>query len=253
MREETKAAIAAAKAASKISLAHFGGLIPYKMKSDNTPVTKIDRLCEKAILEILCGPFPEYSVLSEECGKLGNNCDTRWIIDPIDGTKAFMHAIPTFGNLIALEEKGKITIGVLTVPALGKIIWAEYGKGAFENGKRLHVSKISKLSDASILHGRGKGFLEKGYLRKLRNLLDSVYHSWGFNDPFAFYMLATGKIDAVIETFPKPWDVAAPGLIIEEAGGKFTDLNGKRTLDSDDIAIFSNGLLHNPLQKILRK
>jgi fructose-1,6-bisphosphatase/inositol monophosphatase family enzyme len=197
--------------------------------------------------------FPNDSILSEEGSNVANDSNRRWIIDPIDGTKAFIHGIPTFGNMIALEINGEVCIGAINVPALNLLFYGQKGQGAFANGKRIHVSKESKLDKCSILHGRGKGFLEKGYLRKLRNLLDAVYHSWGFSDPFAFYLVATGRIDALVETFPKPWDVAAPKIILEEAGGRFSDLNGGQSLSSNNIAIFSNGKIHEQLINILKK
>ncbi|MFH0972080.1 MAG: inositol monophosphatase family protein [Candidatus Micrarchaeota archaeon] len=253
-RAELKTAIEAVKAAGKISLKHFGKHIDFEMKGDDTPVTKTDKMCEKRMLEIIKKRFPDDSILSEESKELHKDPKRRWIVDPIDGTKAFIHGIPTYGNMAAFEESGEIVCAAITVPALGKLFFAEKGKGAFEgNGKRIRVSREPHISKATILHGRGKGFLEKGYLKKLRILLNTVYHSWGFNDPFAFYLLATGRVDAVVETFPHAWDVAAPLLIIKEAGGRFTDLAGRETIHSNTIAVFSNNKIHDALLEILRK
>ncbi len=253
MRAELQTAIKAAKSAGDISLKYFGGRVPYTIKPDGTPVTKVDQLCENAILKILRRAFPKYSLLCEESGDIDNNSDRCWIVDPIDGTKAYMHGMPTYGNMIALEENRKIILGVVNLPALNRMIYAQKGFGAYENGRRMQVSTIGDIHKAFILHGRGKGFLEMGYLKKLRKLLDAVYHSWGFSEPYASYLVASGKAEAFVETFPRPWDVAAPKIIIEEAGGKFTDLDGRNTLRSKNIAIYSNGKLHNDLIRILRK
>ncbi|MFH1257627.1 MAG: inositol monophosphatase family protein [Candidatus Micrarchaeota archaeon] len=253
MLRELEVAINAVKAAGRISLDHFGEKIPFQMKADGSPVTSSDKCCDAAILGIIRRNFPDDSVLSEESAELRNDLRRRWIIDPIDGTKAFLRGLPTYGNMVAFEQDGKIVAGAINIPAMGILMHAEVGKGAFVNGKRVHASSETRLSNAYILHGRGKGFLEKGYLKKLRKLLNAAYHSWGMSEPFAHYLVATGKADAFVETFPKPWDVAAAKIIISEAGGKFSDLSGKDTLCSDTIAIYSNNRLHPSLMKILRK
>ncbi len=253
MRKELEIAIEAVKEAGKVSLENFGGRVAFELKSDKTPVTKIDKLCEKIILQGIEGNFPKDSVLSEESKEKKKDPRRRWIIDPIDGTKAFIHGIPTYGNMVAFEEDGEVVLGAINVPALKILFYAQKGEGAFANGEKIGVSNVSQLKEACILHGRGKGFLEKGYLKKLRKLLDSVYHSWGMSEPYAPYLVASGHVDAFVETFPHPWDVAAPKIIIEESGGSFSDLNGKNTIKSNNIAIYSNGLLHSELIKILKK
>ncbi len=253
MSKELRVAISCVRAAKRISFSHFGRRIACELKEDDTPVTQIDRLCEKAMMDRITDAFPEDSILSEESAERKGDPLRRWVIDPIDGTKAFIHGLPTYGHMAAFEENGEIIAGAISVPAMGRVLYAEKGKGAYCNGKRARVSGEAMLRRSSILHGRGKGFLEKGYLKKLRKLLDAVYHSWGFSDPLAFYLIATGRVEALVETFPHPWDVAAPKIIIEEAGGRFSDLSGRQTLHSNTIAIFSNGRIHNDLISILRK
>ena len=253
MSQELKTAILAARKAGTISLAHFKRGVAYEMKPDNTPVTKIDRMCEREIIRIIRSKFPNDSILGEESGRHAGDLQRRWIIDPIDGTKSFIRGLPFYGNLVAFEDCGEITASAICIPAMGLSMHAEIGKGAFCNGKKLQVSNVSRLDEAYILHGRGKGFLEKGYLKKLRILLNSVYHSWGIGDVYGYYLLASGRVDAFVETFPHPWDVAAPKLIVEEAGGAFSDLTGKSTLVSKNIAISSNGKIHNELIRILKK
>lgn len=253
MSSELILAIKAARKAGALSLRHFGRRVDYKMKTDHSPVTAIDHMCEREILRIVSEKFPGDSVLSEETGEKIKDENRRWIIDPIDGTKSFIRGLPFYGNLVAFEEYGEISAGAVCIPAMGILMHAEKGRGAFCNGKRLHVSSARSLTDAYILHGRGKGFLEMGYLKKLRRLLDAVYHSWGIGDVYAQYLLASGKVDAFVETFPHPWDVAAPKIILEEAGGKFSDLSEKPTISSRDIAIASNGFIQDALINILKK
>jgi len=253
MVSELEVAIKAARKAGAISLGHFGKAIGHQMKPDNSPVTRMDRLCEREMLRIVRSAFPDDSILAEESGRQEKDPERRWIIDPIDGTKSFIRGLPFYGNLIAFEDCGEITAGAICVPAMGLLLHAEKGRGAYENGRKIRVSRISELEEAYILHGRGKGFLEKGYLKKLRLLLNGVYHSWGIGDVYGYCLLACGKVDALIETFPHPWDVAAPKIIVEEAGGKFSDLSNNPTIFSNTIAIGSNGLIHSQLIDILRK
>ena len=158
-------AIAAARAAGEIALRYFRTDLTVETKADRSPVTEADRACERRIVEILREAFPDYGFCGEEMGEQAGRASKRWIIDPIDGTKSFIRGIPFFATLIALEEEGEVTVGVVHAPATGELLYARKGEGAFdEAGKRLRVSDESRLSAAMVSFGGLKIFRARGLL-----------------------------------------------------------------------------------------
>lgn len=250
MMRETKVAIAAAKEAGKIAMRYYGKKLEVQIKEDGTPVTIADKLCEKKIISVIRKSFPQHSILSEESGEIKGN-EYRWIIDPIDGTKEFIRGQPFFGILIALEKNGAVLSGVILLPALNKILYAEKG-GAYMNGKRISVSKTKNLKKSYILCGGLKGFYKTNHWNLLRKLTENAASVRSVSAPYACSIVAFGVADANIEPAVHPWDLAAMKIIIEEAGGRVTDFSGKDTIYSGN-AIASNGKLHNKLLKLLRR
>src|SRR5215831_5887503 len=153
MDEILNVAIAAARAAGEIALHYFRTNLTVETKADRTPVTRADRECESCIVEILSERFPDIGFLGEEYGERRGTVNARWIIDPIDGTKNFIRGIPFFATLIALEEEGEITAGVMHAPAISDLLYARKGQGAFANGRQVHVSAVTDLHDAMLIHG----------------------------------------------------------------------------------------------------
>ena len=237
------AAVEAARAAGKIALEYYRGRFDVVMKPDLTPVTQADREAEEAIVDVLARAFPSHGFLGEEFGARGPR-DPRWIIDPIDGTKNFVRRIPFWATLIALEDGGEITVGVVHNPATGELYTARRGGGAHLNGARVHVSDVDDLGRAYLLHAGLKLLREAGRWEGFVRLVDATDRQRGFGDYMGYGLVAEGKADIYLETDLKPWDLAPCKLLIEEAGGRFTDLDGRPTIYSGS-ALATNGRLHD--------
>ena len=244
------AAVEAARAAGEIALGYFRGGVEVTLKADATPVTQADREAERAIVEILGRAFPEYGVLGEEFGGRGST-DVRWIVDPIDGTKNFVRGIPLWATLIALEERGEVTVGVVHNPARGDLYTARRGGGAWKNGERVRVSDVSTLDGAFFVHAGLRLLREAGWWDGFVRLVDATDRQRGFGDYVGYGLLAEGKAEIYLEVDLKPWDLAAPRILVEEAGGRFTDLAGRPTIYSG-TALATNGRLHDAVLALLR-
>jgi len=249
MNKETKVAIQAAKISGRIAMRYFGKGVSAETKSDGTPVTIADRLCEKKIISIIRKKFPENGIIGEESGEIAGD-NHKWLIDPIDGTKDFVRGAPFFSTLIGLEKDGRLEAGVILFPALKRLIYAERGKGAYVNGKRIMVSKTADMEETYMLHGSLKGF----YKTNTSHVLENLKGCWAirsFSSSFGFAMVAEGIADGNIEPVVKPWDLAATKIVVEEAGGRMSDFNGNDTIYAGN-AVASNGKLHDELLEIIR-
>lgn len=246
-----RAAIEAAKAAGEVARYYFGRNLAVETKADRTPVTRADRECEAKIIEVLRAQFPHYGFLGEELGEQVGERSLRWIIDPIDGTKNFIRGIPFFATLIALEEGGEITAGVMYTPTSDELLYARKGQGAFANGRRVQVSAIAHLSDAMLVYGGLKDLKVHpcwpGFLR----LVDMTARQRGFGDALGHSMVICGHAEVVLEPEIKPWDVAATKLLVTEAGGRFSDFHGRASIYTG-TAVISNGLVHDAVLDLLR-
>jgi histidinol-phosphatase len=230
-------ALALAKAADAISLPHFRSGLPIETKSDLTPVTEADRAVEAEIRRLLRSTQPDDAVLGEEGGAAGAGT-RRWIVDPIDGTRNYARGIPVWATLVALEVDGEVELGVASAPALGRRWWAARGAGAFANGTRIRVSAVAAVEEAVLSFP-----LESA----LPALARRAWHARGFGDFWAHMLVAEGAVDGAIDApAVSEWDLAAVQVIVEEAGGRFSDAAGERRIDSGS-AITSNGLLHDAL------
>ncbi len=249
------AAVEAARVAGAIALKYFRGGFEVTLKPDATPVTEADREAEQAIVEILGRAFPSHGFLGEEFGGRGPE-DVRWIIDPIDGTRNFVRRIPVWATLIGLEERGEITVGVIHNPATGELYTTRRGAGAFLNGERLRVSEVTDLPRATLLHA-GVGHVRRtryweGFLRAV----DATERQRGPGDYAGYTLVAEGKAEVYAEIYPpgaglKPWDLAPCKLLVEEAGGRFTDVDGRVTIYSG-TALATNGRVHDAVLALLR-
>ena len=242
-------ALAAARAAGEIAMKYYRGGFEVTLKPDQTPVTQADREGEQAITAILRRAFPDHGFLGEEFGEQGPT-DRRWIIDPIDGTKNFVRGIPVWAILIGLEEQGEVTTGVVLNPASGECFWARKGEGAFCDGERLRVSDLDRLGAATVLHS-DLGLLRAtscwdGFVR----LVDAASRTRGFGDYYGYGLLAQGRAEIYAEVDLKPWDIAAVKILVEEAGGRFTDFSGRPTIYGGTV-LASNGRLHDEALRLL--
>ena len=240
-----EAAREAAQAAGAIALRYFRGDVEVTRKADHTPVTRADREAEVAIVDRLRAAFPDIGFLGEEFGAQGSQ-SRRWIVDPIDGTKNFVRGIPYWATLLALEEEGEVTLGVVHSPATGELFWARRGQGAWADGTRLRVSSVDHLAEAMLVHSSlnllrpldaGRGW--DGFVR----LVEGTDRQRGFGDYFGYTFVLRGQAELMLEADVKPWDIAPIKVLIEEAGGRFTDLAGRPTIYSG-TALASNGRLH---------
>ena len=249
------AAVDAARAAGRVALKYYHGGFEIALKPDATPVTQADREAERTIVDILGRAFPHHGFLGEEFGGSGAT-ETRWIVDPIDGTKNFVRRIPIWATLIALEEHGEITVGVIHNPVTGDLYTARRGGGAFLNGERLHVSSESDLGPAYLLHAGLRGARTTRYWDGFMRLVDATDRQRGFGDYIGYCLIAEGKAEIYAEIYPegsglKPWDLAPCRILVEEAGGRFTDLDGRATIYSSS-ALATNGRLHDAAVALLR-
>ena len=246
-------AILAANRASKVLLSYYGKKEAIKQKSNKTLVGTADIKANRTIIQTIKKNFPNHSILSEETGFEDNNSDYKWVIDPLDGTHNFLHNIPIFGTSIALEYKNEVVLGVLSFPILDITAVAEKGKGAFLNGKRINVSNKQNLEHSFVLFEYSYanrqekiGFLEQLTHKTIdvRNFGSAVYN---------LLLIASGKCEGYVILSTNEWDVAAGFLIVEEAGGKITGLNGKMWAFGKNKFVVSNGKIHKELLKYFAK
>lgn len=244
--------------ADKLALARFGACdLQVEQKPDLSPVTETDRAIERALRERIAAERPGDSVLGEEAGTSGEG-GRRWILDPIDGTRNYSRGIPIFATLIALEVDGEIGLGLASAPALGRRWWAERGKGAYRNDGPIRVSGVERLKDATMSIGFGHRMkvssverleeavvsfeLSEG-IERLAPLAERAWHTRSFGDFWQHMLVAEGCVDVAIDPAVKIWDCAPLKIILEEAGGKFTDLAGRPVIDGGS-GVSTNGLLH---------
>jgi histidinol-phosphatase len=244
---ELQAALDAAKQAAGIARSLFQHNIEVRIKADKSPVTEADVRCEIAIREILEARFPSHGFFGEETGSRDANAESLWLVDPIDGTKAFVREYPMFSTQIALMRHGEIVLGVSSAPVYGELSFAELGCGAYLNGKRSSVSRTATLEAAALSSGNLKTLAMSSQWGRYGALVAQVGRIRGYGDFLHYHLLASGKIDAVIETDVNILDIAACVAIVNEAGGRFTDLSGAPiTLQSTSV-LATNGRMHAPI------
>jgi histidinol-phosphatase len=238
-----------ADTADSISMNRFRALdLRVESKPDLTPVSDADTAVEKAIRATLARARPRDGVLGEEYGMSGGNGSRHWVIDPIDGTKNFVRGVPIWATLIALMEGDTPVAGLVSAPALGRRWWGATGLGAYAGkhqraATRIGVSKVGRLADASFCYSSLSGWAESGRLEPIVDIILQVWRSRAYGDFYGYMLLAEGALDAMVEPELSLWDVAALIPIVTEAGGTFTDLDG-RPGPGGGSAIATNGLLH---------
>ncbi len=211
-------------------------------KPDLSPVTEADRAIEAMARRLVREHHPQLGVLGEEEGDAPGSAETRLIIDPIDGTRNFVRGIPVFATLIAIETSGEVVAGVASAPALAARWHAARGSGAFRDGQRIRVSRIASLERATLFHGNlGPG--EAGPPPGITELIARVERTRGFGDFLQHMFVAEGAGEVAIDPVMQPWDIAAPQVIVEEAGGRATGLGGERSIFAGSL-VTSNGPLH---------
>ncbi|WFB07510.1 histidinol-phosphatase [Streptomyces sp. LX-29] len=244
-----------ADSADAVTMERFKALdLKVETKPDMTPVSEADRAAEELIRTQLQRARPRDAVLGEEFGSEGSG-PRRWVIDPIDGTKNYVRGVPVWATLIALMERGedgdRPVVGVVSAPALGRRWWAAKGLGAYTGrslsaATRLRVSQVGTLADASFAYSSLSGWEERGKLDGFLDLTRACWRTRGYGDFWSYMMVAEGSVDICAEPELSLWDMAANVIVVEEAGGRFTGLDGVPGPHGGDAAA-SNGLLHEEL------
>jgi histidinol-phosphatase len=252
-------ALVCADAADDLALRHFRRDLEITTKPDRTFVTQADRAIEDAIRRRIADAWPDHGVVGEEYGTESPDASIRWIVDPIDGTHNYMRGVPLFGLLLALERDGELQVGVVSAPALGSRWWARRGGGAWatralgSDGSApspVTVSAVDSIEDAQLLYGAASDIIDSGKAPGFEALLAGVWRDRGFGDFWGYALVAEGAAEAMVETDASVWDLAAPAVVVEEAGGRVTDLSGERSIAHRTI-LASNGGLHDELLRRL--
>jgi histidinol-phosphatase len=256
LREWTTFALELCDAADEISLRHFRRDLDIERKPDRTFVTIADQGIERVIREAIRARYPDHGLVGEEYGTEEGAATTRWYIDPIDGTHNYIRGVPLFGTLLGVEHDGELQVGVISAPAMRERWFAYRGGGAFNRGldgeRRIRVSRIAALDDAQLLYGSARDTAESGFMPGFDAALRAAWRERGFGDFWGYALVAEGAAEAMFETGMKPWDLAGPVVVIEEAGGKVTDVFGERRIDAPSF-VGSNGLLHAEILERLRR
>ncbi len=244
-------AVDGARAAGAIALRHFRTSTTPELKADNTPVTIADRAAERCLRERIEAAFPAHGIVGEEFGEKAGTEPARWILDPIDGTQSFICGVPLFSVLVGFEWRGEVLAGVIHLPALGETLWAARGLGCLWNGQPARVSEVADLAQARLSvtslklvyrHGRGAAY---------ERLRDACALDRGWPDAYAYALLATGRVDIVLDPAMSVWDTAALVPVVTEAGGTLTDWSGRLTHTAPE-AVATNGGLFEATMRVLR-
>ena len=258
LRGWVDAALAWCVETDAIAMKHFRKTSPER-KPDRTFVTEADTAIEQRLRDKIAAAFPKHGIVGEEFGELApkDKAKTRWYIDPIDGTHNYMRGVPIFGTLLAVERDGELQAAVISAPALRQRWGAWRGGGAWAfstiggaEPRRIGVSRIDDLADGQVLSTSAGDIEASGHAPGIRTMLAAAWRERGFGDFWSYTLVAEGAAEAMVEVGLKPWDAAAPFLLIEEAGGRATDVTGERTIHGGSF-VATNGLLHERVLAIL--
>jgi histidinol-phosphatase len=249
LNELGEAAVEFAKAGGDSTLNYFKKSFDLERKADLSPVTNADREAETIIRKKILEHFPGHGIIGEEFGKENETSDIVWVLDPIDGTKSFIHGVPFYTTLIGVLVQNKPVAGVIYAPALGEMVSAVAGGGCFLNGEMVKVRECNQLSEATLLTTDVTSFETYGYQKPITELIHRtmLHRTWG--DAYGHMLVATGRADIMIDAILNIWDAAALLPIITEAGGSYSDLYGKISIETGN-ALSCNKLLQNDILKI---
>jgi histidinol phosphatase-like enzyme (inositol monophosphatase family) len=243
-------AVDAAWQAGRLTLAHYQTGVTVERKPDRSAVTIADREAEKLLRRLIERRFPDHATVGEEFGSDDRRARYRWILDPIDGTNSFVRGVPFYGVLVALEIDREPAVGVAYFPAVDEMVSAARGLGCRWNGRAARVSGVTSLSEACVAYTDARAVSERlgeGWTQLMRDT--ALERGWG--DCYGHCLVATGRVDIMLDPRMNPWDCAALVPIVHEAGGRFTDWKGRVTIDGGD-AVSTNGALHDEVIRRLR-
>lgn len=240
IRQRMEAACGMAREAGELILRYYQHPeLAVELKADDSPVTIADREAERLIRTRIAEVFPDDAILGEEFGQQEGTSGWRWILDPVDGTKSFVHGVPLFGTLIGVEKEGRAEVGVCRMPALDEMAWAGSGLGCWwqqGSGKprAARVSSVAKLSEALLCYTSYGYFASSGQAAVFETLREGCRISRGWGDCYGHLLVATGRADVIVEPALHPWDAAALIPLVREAGGHYLDWNGVESFESGD-------------------
>lgn len=251
LRDLLEIAVDLAEEAGNITLKYFQRQFDVETKADSTPVTVADREAEAYIRRVIESRFPHDGIIGEELGEIRPQAKRRWIIDPIDGTISFVHGVPLYGVLIGVEQENEPVVGVIHLPALDDTVAAARGERCHWRGQRVQVSNTSELSDAAWLTTDLNFDAYPAQSAGLNRLVGAAGPTRTWGDCYGYVLVATGRADIMVDPLMHVWDCAALLPVIEEANGRFTDWQGRRTIRGGN-AVASNGLLHDQVLALLK-
>ena len=237
--------------ADGMSLAGFRRDVKVSTKPDKSLVTEVDRLIERMVRSRLNSEYRGCGIVGEEEGTEAAGASLRWYVDPIDATHNFVRGIPLFATLIAVALDGELQLGVVSAPAMRERCVAWRGGGAWRGSERITVSTVATIEESQLLYGSRRADVASGLMPGFDAAMDAAWRTRGFGDFWGHMLVAEGAAEAMIETGAHPWDWAAPLVIVEEAGGRFTTASGERAIDGAS-AVVTNGLIHEELLRRLR-
>jgi histidinol-phosphatase len=252
MSLELRAALDAAQNAAEIARSFYQHNLTVRLKEDKSPVTEADVQCEIAIRGIIESRFPSHGFYGEETGSHHTDAESLWLVDPIDGTKAFVREYSLFSTQIALMRRGELVLGVSNAPVYGELCHAERGRGVLLNDKPARVSDKSIIEEATISVGNMKSLALGPQWMAYGKMIARAHRIRGYGDFLHYHLLAAGKIDVVIETDVNILDIAACVAIVSEAGGRFTQLDGAPITLTSTSVLATNGLMHAPVLEALK-
>jgi histidinol phosphatase-like enzyme (inositol monophosphatase family) len=244
-------ALDAAWQAGRLTLGYYQTGITAERKADNSPVTLADRQAEQKLRELIGRAWPDHGIVGEEYGYTESRSRYTWILDPIDGTKSFISGVPFYSVLVALTEDEQPVLGVIYFPALDDMVYATRGGGSFWNGRPTRVSTVNDLSQAVLLTSDIDTHAQLGRQRAFDNLVNATYFQRTWGDAYGYALVATGRAEIMIDPIMAPWDCGPMQVILEEAGGTFTDWTGKPTIYGGE-GLATNGALYDDVIRLVR-
>jgi histidinol-phosphatase len=257
LRAWVEAALGWCDEADAIAMRHFRHDLEVTRKPDSTFVTQADTAVERLIRERIANAFPDHGVVGEEYGTEASGATTRWYVDPIDGTHNYLRGVPLFATLLAVERDGELQAAAISAPALAQRWHAWRGGGAWTAGgargptpQRIRASSIDAIEEAQVLYASAIDIEASGLAPGFRTLLGRAWRERGFGDFWGYTLVAESAAEVMVEPDLSPWDAAAPFLLVEEAGGRVTDFDGRRSVHNRTF-LASNGRLHDEVLRIL--
>jgi histidinol-phosphatase len=246
-------AVETAYLAGRLTLGHFQSGVRPDFKADATPVTIADRQSEQLIRGRIEKQYPRHAIVGEEQGaKEVEGATHRWLIDPIDGTKAFVRGVPLYGVLLGLEIEGTVQVGAAYFPAMGEMLAAASGEGCWWNGRRAHVSNVTELAQAVVTYTDVASFLKYGRSAAWNRIASATFHRAGWGDAYGYMLVATGRAELMLDAAMNVWDCGPFPPILQEAGGYFGDWQGRATIYGNEAMATTQVLLHKVLSLIRR-